>query len=143
MTNPTRLPMARRSLRNLFSRPATRRYPTVSRPPFAGARGALQLDLGACNFCERCAKRCPTEALRVSREERSLAFDELLCISCGACVEVCAKHSLLLAERPAAVLAVADGDPRSVGLGRHEWHGQPASRGSESRRASVRPDSSD
>jgi ech hydrogenase subunit F len=143
MTNPTRLPMARQSLRNLFSRPATRRYPGVSRTPVTGARGALQFELTQCNFCERCAKRCPTEALCVSRELRTLAFDELLCISCGSCVEVCTKHSLLLTEQPPPILAAADGDPRAVSLGRHEWHGAPSTGPPGARRAAARPDLSD
>jgi ech hydrogenase subunit F len=124
MTNPSRMPMARRSLRNLFSKPATRLYPTQPRVCVEGARGSLQLDPTNCNFCERCAKRCPTQALRVSRQDRTLVFEELLCINCGWCVEVCNKCSLLMATDPPAVIARGrEDDPRAVTLGRREWQG--------------------
>lgn len=122
MTNPARLPMIRRSLRNLFSRPATRRYPVQVREPFTGARGALVMDFETCNLCGLCARHCPPQALAVSRTDRTVSFEELRCISCGVCVEVCAKHSLVLSEHAPLVLAVGGDDPREASLGRHEWH---------------------
>lgn len=142
MANPARLPLIRRSLRNLFSRPATRLYPTVRRPSFAGARGALRLDLARCNCCGRCSKRCPTGALRVSREASTFSLDELLCISCGACLTVCNRHSISLTEQPPAILAVTEDDPRSAGLGRHEWQVLPGSGAPATRQVAAGPESS-
>ena len=72
MANPLNLPMVARSLRNLVSRPATRRYPTVVRPPFPGARGTLEFDLDSCVLCGLCVRRCPTVALTCNRDERLL-----------------------------------------------------------------------
>jgi len=122
MANPLNLPMAPRALRNLFSRPATRRYPAEVRPRFEGARGKIVFDLETCNFCTLCARRCPTLAITVSREERTWSIEHLNCIACNACVEVCAKKSLTMSKESRAVQVPADGsDGRRPG--HEEWHG--------------------
>jgi ech hydrogenase subunit F len=121
MANPLNLPMAPRALRNLFSRPATRRYPAEVRPRFEGARGKIVFDVETCNFCTLCARRCPTLAITVSREERTWSIEHLRCIACNACVEVCAKKSLSMSKESRAVQTSADGrDGRRPG--HEEWH---------------------
>ncbi|HSP08539.1 MAG TPA: 4Fe-4S binding protein, partial [Candidatus Dormibacteraeota bacterium] len=93
MANPFNLPMVGRSLRNLVSRPATRRYPSETRPHFAGTRGTIEFDLDTCVFCGLCVRRCPTLALSCSREDRFFAIEQLRCIACGVCVDACNKDS--------------------------------------------------
>lgn len=100
MGNPLRLPMALTALKNLFSRPATR---VEIRPPYAGGRGQLAIDLSTCVFCGACARRCPSAALEVSREEKRLAIAHLKCVLCGVCVDACPKHSLSLEPEPLPV----------------------------------------
>jgi ech hydrogenase subunit F len=111
MANPFNLPMVGRSLRNLVSRPATRRYPSEIREHFAGTRGTIEFDLDTCVFCGLCVRRCPTLALSCSREERFFAIEQLRCIACGACVDACNQTG------------AAPGAPRP---GHQEWHQQPA-----------------
>jgi Pyruvate/2-oxoacid:ferredoxin oxidoreductase delta subunit len=124
MTNPAKLPMTRRSLRNLFSRPATRLYPQTVRPRFEGARGQLELDVDACNFCGLCARRCPTEALCVTRDQRLVEIDDLRCLACGICVDVCAKKAMhLTTEAPQVYAACMVGGDAC--LGRRDWQGPP------------------
>jgi len=94
MANPFRLPMVPRALRNLVSKPATRRYPAEIRPRFDGTRGTVEFDVETCNFCMLCARRCPAAAITVSREDRHWAIEQLTCIACGVCVDVCNKNSL-------------------------------------------------
>jgi len=96
--------MTRTVVGNLFSRPATRRYPSPRREPhgFAGSRGKLAIDIGACIFCGACAKRCPTQALVVKKAEREWSIDRLRCCTCNACVEVCPKKCLAMETRPPA-----------------------------------------
>ena len=122
MANPLNLPMVTRSLRNLVSRPATRRYPTVVRPPFPGARGTLEFDLESCVLCGLCVRRCPTVALTCIREERLFAIEQLRCIACGVCVDACNKHSLRLSpeRRPVHTSAEIGADGRRPGY--EEWH---------------------
>jgi ech hydrogenase subunit F len=122
MANPFSLPMVPRSLRNLVSRPATRRYPTVVRPPFPGARGTLEFDLESCVLCSLCVRRCPTVALTCNRDEKLFAIDQLLCVACGACVDACNKHSLRLSpeRRPVHTSAEIGADGRRPGY--EVWH---------------------
>jgi formate hydrogenlyase subunit 6/NADH:ubiquinone oxidoreductase subunit I len=122
MANPFNLPMVRRSLRNLVSRPATRRYPTEIRPRFAGARGTLEFDVETCNYCMLCARRCPAAAITVNREARTWAIEQLTCIACGVCVDVCAKKSLTMSVTSRAVHTHAEVGPQGQRPGHEEWH---------------------
>ena len=121
MANPFKLPMAPRALRNLVSKPATRRYPYEIRPRFAGARGTIEFDVETCNFCMLCARRCPAAAITVNREERYWAIEQLTCIGCGVCVEVCNKHSLSMSVDSRPVHTHAEVGPDGRRPGREEW----------------------
>ena len=90
------LGMTRTTMRNLFSRPSTRRYPTKVKEPHRApkSRGRIQIDIEACIFCSACAKRCPTDAIIVSKADKVWEIDRLRCCTCNACVEVCPKKCL-------------------------------------------------
>jgi ech hydrogenase subunit F len=126
MANPARLPMVRRSLRNLVSRPVTRRYPVEVRPRFAGARGHLEFSLTNCVFCGLCARRCPAAAITVSREDKTFAMDQLRCIACGVCAEVCNKKSLQMLPDASPAQLYLDGRPGAVRPLRREWRSEEA-----------------
>ncbi len=84
--------MLQNVLANLFSKPATRKYPFQRREPFADARGRITFDISKCAFCGACAKRCPSDAIEVRRVDKELVFQPFRCIICEACVEVCPRH---------------------------------------------------
>ncbi|MEW6263801.1 MAG: 4Fe-4S binding protein [Thermodesulfobacteriota bacterium] len=94
-------------LRNLTGGPVTRPYPYKVREPMAGARGHLLLDPETCSYCTLCEKRCPANAIVVSRDPKSVTLDPYRCIVCAYCVEICPKKSLSLdpRHRPAAPAA--------------------------------------
>lgn len=94
------MPLLGRALRNLFSPPATRRYPVETRKPIAGSRGHVAVDLTSCEFCGNCAKRCAPGAITLDRENRTLTLERLRCIGCGVCTEVCSSKSLVMAGAP-------------------------------------------
>jgi formate hydrogenlyase subunit 6/NADH:ubiquinone oxidoreductase subunit I len=96
-------PLLRVSLRNLFARPATRRYPAVRRPAYPGARGQLAIEESQCNHCGLCAKRCPADAIEVDREPPRWRVDPYRCILCGYCVEGCPKDCLSMRAEHAAL----------------------------------------
>ena len=121
MTNPFRLPMVPRALRNLVSRPVTRLYPTEGRPRFAGARGQIEFDLETCNFCMLCARRCPAAAITVARDDRYWSIDQLVCIACGVCVDICAKKSLTMSVGARHVHTKAEIGPDGRRPGLQEW----------------------
>ena len=124
MANPFHLPMVGRSLRNLVARPATRRYPFEVRAPFPGARGTLEFDLDTCVFCNLCARRCPAAAITCVREDSYFAIEQLTCIACGVCVDVCNKKSLRLSTDRRAVQTHADDGPDGQRPGHQEWRKQ-------------------
>lgn len=140
MTNPAKLPMTLRSLRNLFSRPATRLYPHTTRPSFAGARGQLELDADACNFCSLCARRCPTVALCVTTDERRFELDDLRCIACGVCVDVCTRGAIHLTAKAPQVYAARPASAGDTSVGRREWGGQPDTTTSDATESAAAPE---
>ncbi|MFT3915859.1 MAG: 4Fe-4S dicluster domain-containing protein [Anaeromyxobacteraceae bacterium] len=129
MANPLKLPLLPLALRNLVSRPATRRYPAEVRPPVPLARGHVAVDIASCVFCGLCARRCPAAAIAVSKEARTFALEHLRCVACGVCVEVCNKDSLAMAPSARPVYLAAEAGPEgSARRGRIELHQEPASK---------------
>jgi ech hydrogenase subunit F len=124
MANPLKLPMVPRALRNVVSRPSTRRYPAEVRPRFAGARGTIEFDFDSCNYCMLCMRRCPAAAITVSRERRNWSIEQLTCIACGVCVEVCAKKSLSMSVESRHVHTRAEVGPQGQRPGHEEWQGE-------------------
>lgn len=85
---------AGRTIRNLFSKPSTRLYPIQKRQHFKITRGHILLNGETCIFCGICAKKCPTDAIKTARKEKSWEIERLKCIACGCCVDACPKNSL-------------------------------------------------
>jgi ech hydrogenase subunit F len=96
--------MTRIILRNFVDGPATRRYPYVVRPAFAGSRGRIVIDYPQCIHCGACARRCPAKAIVVGKEPKSWRIDRFACVTCNLCVKVCPKKCLSMNnERPKSV----------------------------------------
>ncbi len=79
---------------NLFSGPATRKYPVVDRVPPDNARGHIEFDETKCAFCGNCARRCPAAAVEVKMKEKVLYFYPGRCIVCMICAETCPKTAI-------------------------------------------------
>jgi ech hydrogenase subunit F len=84
-------PMAPIVFRNLFHRPATRLYPGRVKEPqrMARSRGSIAIAIEDCIMCGLCQRRCPTDAIVVTKARREWTIDRLRCCTCNACVEVC------------------------------------------------------
>jgi len=80
--------------RSAVSKPSTRLYPVEIRDIFEHTRGRIEVNVDACVFCNICAKKCPTDAILVARNEKTWQIDHLRCILCGHCVEMCPKDCL-------------------------------------------------
>ena len=83
-----------RTLLRIFQRPATRAYPFTAREPFADARGHITMDPDVCVYCGICQKRCPANAILVSRKPNRWTLNPHACIVCGDCVTACPKHCI-------------------------------------------------
>lgn len=86
--------MLQNIVHNLFNVPATRPYPVFKRQPIPGSRGQLIIDPEACSYCTVCEKRCPANAIFVTRKPQTITLDPYRCIVCAYCVEVCPKNAL-------------------------------------------------
>jgi ech hydrogenase subunit F len=84
-------------LKNLFSTPATRRYPFKDvREPVNGFRGKITFpNVSTCKLCGMCAKVCPAKALEINKQARQIKYSPFNCIYCGACQDACPTHTIV------------------------------------------------
>ena len=47
-----------------------------------------------CIFCGLCAKKCPTNAISMDKNERTWSIARMQCIQCNACAVACKKDAL-------------------------------------------------
>lgn len=81
-------------LKSLFSRPATKRYPFVKRLNYERTKGGIKIDIENCIFCGICSKKCPADAITVSRTEKFWQIERMKCAVCEWCIDVCPKKCL-------------------------------------------------
>lgn len=87
-------------LKNGTGRYATRLYPAETREPFDKNRADLVFDPDCCRLCKTCARKCPTGAIDVDKENRTWKRDVFSCVFCGDCIEACPKSCLSFVVRP-------------------------------------------
>lgn len=85
-------------MKNLFSKPATRLYPQEERIYPERTRGKVAIDVDNCLFCGMCARKCPTGAITVNREEKKWDIERFNCVQCGCCVKNCPKKCLSMEQ---------------------------------------------
>lgn len=84
------------ALKNLFTKPATRAYPSVPARQTPRTRGAVQVNIDDCIFCGLCNRRCPADAITVDRAAKSWSIKRMSCVQCGNCVLNCPKKCLTM-----------------------------------------------
>ncbi|MEI6100886.1 MAG: 4Fe-4S dicluster domain-containing protein [Eubacteriales bacterium] len=85
-----------RMLKNLFSKPATTKYPYIKKTFPAATRGHIDINVDDCIFCGICSKRCPSSAIMVDRAAKRWEISPFGCCQCGECVSVCPKKCLFM-----------------------------------------------
>lgn len=101
------------TLRTMFTKPVTIRYPKVKRPLADGFRGRHafvrdpQTGRERCVACTKCAQVCPSQCIYIdytidpetgARVLTKYEIDAWRCIFCGYCEEVCPVNAIVLTE---------------------------------------------
>ncbi len=81
--------MTKTVTKNLLGGPATLMYPRVKRSFAAITRGRVDVNIHKCIFCGMCSRRCPTYAIKVTKDYKEWEIDRLKCCTCNLCVEIC------------------------------------------------------
>ena len=87
------------TIKNLFSKPATVKYPQEPSPPPASYRGLIVYKEELCIFCTKCEMVCPPGAIRFTYKEdgsKKYHYNPYLVIYCGECVRACPKPGCLI-----------------------------------------------
>ena len=100
--------MAKTVTKNLLSGPATLMYPKKKRTFTAITRGRVEVDIDKCIFCGMCSRRCPTYAIKVTKDCKEWQIDRLKCCTCNLCVEICPKKCLSMENQYAPALTLAE-----------------------------------
>ena len=107
------------TIKHLFKKKATLRYPEVTRefaPVYRGMHVLKRDEQGRenCTACGLCAVACPAEAITMDAAERNKGEENLYreekyaakyeinmlrCIYCGLCEEACPKDAIYLTDR--------------------------------------------
>ena len=83
------------TLKSLFKKAPTRKYPYETREPFERSRGSIEMiDIKSCIFCSMCAKKCPADCIEVDKKNETWTHYPYKCIACDACVRACPKSVL-------------------------------------------------
>ena len=84
-------------LKNLFSKPATLKYPYERREPPEDFRGKPECNRDQCVSCGICARACPAWAITYDDEEKPI-FDLGRCVYCGECADNCPTSAIEMTD---------------------------------------------
>ncbi|XME02409.1 4Fe-4S dicluster domain-containing protein [Lachnospiraceae bacterium C1.1] len=84
------------SLKNLFKKPVTTKYPFEPAVYPERSRGHIEIVIDDCIGCGMCVRSCPLGALRVDKIKGTWTINRFDCIACGYCVQKCPKKCLTM-----------------------------------------------
>ncbi|MDR1565617.1 MAG: 4Fe-4S binding protein [Oscillospiraceae bacterium] len=90
--------MVKTVLLSMFKRPSTVSYPQKAKINDPLVRGQVTIAIEACIFCGICGRKCPTNAIEISKAEAFWQIERFNCIQCGCCAEVCPKKCLAMSS---------------------------------------------
>jgi len=88
--------MAKTAIRTVLSRPVTILYPVQAAKKTGLSRGHVTIDSARCISCGTCQRKCPAQAIVISREAKTWQIDRFRCIVCNSCVDTCPVKCLFM-----------------------------------------------
>jgi len=101
-------------LKSMLKKPATHMYPDVPKEWHERTRGQIRIEEAGCILCNICAKKCPADAIKVSRDEKTWVIERMRCVQCESCVEACPKKCLIMEQQYTAPAATKTVDSVAV-----------------------------
>ena len=101
--------MVRTALRTVLQKPVTILYPAQAAKKTPISRGHVVFDGSKCISCSICQRKCPSQAIVLSKEAKSWQIDRFRCVVCNSCVDTCPSRCLSMDTQytaPAAVKGV-------------------------------------
>lgn len=81
--------MVRTALRTVLQQPVTILYPAQAAKKTPLTRGHVILDESRCISCGTCQRKCPAQAILISKEAKTWQIDRFRCVVCNSCVDTC------------------------------------------------------
>jgi ech hydrogenase subunit F len=88
--------MVRTALRTVVQQPVTILYPAQAAKKTAHTRGHVTIDEARCISCGTCQRKCPTQAIVISKEAKTWQIDRFRCVVCNSCVDTCPVKCLFM-----------------------------------------------
>ena len=92
------------TLKSLFKKAPTRRYPYEKREDFARARGRIDMiDIHDCIFCGMCERKGPADSIQVDRANSKWTYWPYKCVACDSCVRACPVNDIEMLQDRAPI----------------------------------------
>ena len=88
-------------LSNVSRKPPTRLYPFDIRTPYENFKGRILFSPENCIYCGICQKKCPPDAITVTKDEKTWELNVFRCIMCTECVTSCPKECIVISNERA------------------------------------------
>ena len=89
-------PMWKRTITQIFTKPATTKYPFAKRQLADDFRGQQVFDISLCVSCGLCSRDCPAKAIEMIEVDgkKRPQFNLDKCIFCYQCAESCPRNAI-------------------------------------------------